>query len=147
MTVPVKIVEIKPRLRAPRIEDWPVIFTLISENAALGTICEEMGLHKATVVNPISESDELTRDFTVAQAMRAEKLAERAIVCADGVLEGTVDPKLAKVAMPIYQWAAAQLDPSRWGRSTTRTEITGLGGKDLQLGNNVVVFNLPENTR
>lgn len=138
---------ITPKARAPRVEDWPIIFSLLAESTSLSVICDEMGLHKPTVITRISESDLLTRDFTIAQSLRADRMAERAIAAADGVLEGTVDPKLAKVAMPIYQWAAAQLDPSKWGRSLTKTEISGPGGKDLQMGNNVVIFQLPNNDR
>lgn len=144
---PLSIVPLKPVLRAPRAEDWPAIFTGISENRPLKDLCEELGLHRPTVDTRISSDDELSRQWMLARAQRADRLAEKALETADGVLDGTIEPGRAKVALPIYQWAAAQLNPKSWGQSTIKTEVTGKDGAALAPGQNVVIFQLPDNGR
>ena len=147
MAEPVNIVPIKRALRAPRAEDWQPIFNLIAENHSMVSVCEEMQLHKATVEYRIAEDEDLTRLYMLARARRADALAEKAIETAQDVLDGTVEVARARVALPVFQWAAAQLDPKKWGQSTTKTEITGKDGRELQAGQNVVIFQLPDNDR
>ena len=140
------VIPINKKPRAPRIEDWAIIFSLIAENASLKVICEEMNLHAPTVITRISESNELTRDYNIALGLRAEVMAEKVIALADSVVDGDTEASVLKAVAPIYQWAAAQMDPQKWAKAT-KTEITGANGKDLQLGNNVIVFQLPDNSR
>lgn len=147
MAEPLAIVPLKKALRAPRVEDWQPIFNMIAEDRSLTEICEELGLHKQTVMTRMHGDEDLERQYLLARAYRADALAEKAIAIAEDVLSGAVDAKNARVAAPIYQWAAAQLNPKAWGQTTVRTELTGKDGKELQPGQNVVIFQLPDNGR
>lgn len=147
MAEPLSIVPLKKPLRAPRAEDWQPIFNMIAADQSLKEICEDLGLHRPTVMTRMHSDPELERQYLLARAFRADTLAEKAIKIAEDVLSGEVDAKNARVAAPIYQWAAAQLNPKAWGQSTIRTEITGKDGKELAPGQNVVIFQLPDNGR
>lgn len=147
MAVPINIVALKKSVRAPRAEDWQPIFNMIASDKSLKDICEELGLHKPTVMTRMHGDEELERQYLLARAFRADALAEKAIAIAEGVMDGSVEAKNARVAAPIYQWAAAQLNPRAWGQSLHRTEITGKDGAELQPGQNVVIFQLPDNGR
>lgn len=147
MAEPLAIVPLKKPLRAPRAEDWQPIFNMIAADTSLTEICEELGLHKPTVMTRMHGDPELERQYLLARAFRADALAEKAIQIAHDVLDGTVDAKNARVAGPIFQWAASQLNPRAWGQSLVRNEITGKDGEALQPGQNVVIFQLPDNGR
>ena len=147
MAEPLNIVPIKKALRAPRAEDWQPIFNMIATNHDLTTICAEMGLHKPTVMTRMHSDDELERQYLLARAFRADALAEKAIATAEGVLDGSIEASKARVALPVFQWAASQLNPKKWGQSLVRTEITGKDGEALQPGQNIVIFQLPDNGR
>lgn len=138
-----EIVELKGR--APRIEDWAEFFELIALNTNMTEACRIMGLHRGTVLTRIENSDDLTRQYLVARARRADELAEKVILAADAVIGGTLDPKRASVANDAYRWAASQMNPNAWGQSNSKVELTGKGGKDLV--QQVVIFQLPDNDR
>lgn len=149
MAVPNEVAKLETKYRPPRVEDWPKLFELIAEDHSLTVACKMMGLHRHTVEYRIADDAKLSREFMLARASRADALADKAIDIANDILTGGLlcDPKDAKIAASIYQWAAAQMAPKSWGQATTRTELTGKDGKDLQLGNNVVIFQLPTNER
>lgn len=138
------VTDIRPRLRAPRVEDWDPFFERLANGGKFKVICEQLGLHPATVKNRIAGDEHLQRQLAVAQAIKADDYAEKSIAIADGVVDGLIDTARGRVGIQAYQWAAAQLDPQSWGKS--RVEVTGKDGKDLQM-NNVIVFKLPDNNR
>jgi hypothetical protein len=132
--------------RAPRIEDFVVIWDLIAEGNTLQGACKQLNVHFPTVKNRIAANPDYVSSLAVANSVRADHYAGRAIDIAESLMdpESEVKPANAKAALPVFQWAAAQLDPQSWGKS--RVEVTGKDGKDLP-GVNVVVFELPQNGR
>ena len=59
MAEPLAIVPLKKALRAPRVEDWKPIFNMIAEDRSLTEICEELGLHKQTVMTRMHADEDL----------------------------------------------------------------------------------------
>jgi hypothetical protein len=144
--------------RAPKVEDFPLLFNLISSNVSLQAACEKLNLHYPTVQSRLSGDKDLANDYMLARSYRADILAERVLETAEEVLKGGkildidgtsggVEARAGKVAMDGFQWAAAQLGPQKWGQATIKQEITGKDGRDINIGNQVVVFMLPDNGR
>jgi hypothetical protein len=139
--------------RPPRVEDFPLLFQKISSNVSLAQACRELNLHYYTVQSRLASDKDLAREYMLARAYRGDLLAERALETAEKVLkggempDGGVDARAGKVAIDTFQWGASQLSPKEWGQSTVRQEVTGKDGKEINIGNQVVVFMLPDNGR
>lgn len=136
----------RTRRRAPRVEDFPLLWDKIEAGKSLADACAELDIHYATTRHRITANPDYVNEFAVANSLRAESYAMRAIEIAEDLMSPDCEIKVnnAKAAMPVFQWAAAQLDPQSWGKS--RVEVTGKDGKDLAT-TNVVVFELPKNGR
>lgn len=149
MAVP-KTVPLNPKTRAPRVEEWPTFFELIAEGESFVGACKMMGLHRHTVEYRIADDERLIREYMMARASRADTLAEKAIALAERLCpsgDEAVKAADVKTAADIFFKAAGQLDPKNWGQASTKTELVGKDGKDLELGNNVIIFQLPANSR
>ena len=144
---------IDPRKRPPRLEDFNLIFEMVASNVSLQDACKRLSLHYPTVQSRLTESADLIRQYQLARAYRGELLAEKAIETAQDLIDnnrdenGGVEIRAAKTAIETFKWGAAQLDPAKWGQTTVKTEISGPGGKDLNLGPQIVIFQLPDNGR
>jgi hypothetical protein len=130
--------------RGPEPEDWDPLFDLITDGEGIREACIILGLHYRTVAYRLRADERLAREFAQARMAQADNLAYKAIGLAERVIDGDVEPNVAKAAAPILQWAAGQLNSRDWGQSTVRQEITGKDGKDL---NPIVIFSLPDNER
>jgi hypothetical protein len=147
------------RHRPPTVEDFPILFRMVAANIPLTEACRKLDIHYYTVQSRLASDKDLANEYMLAKSYRADALAEEAIEIArevlkggelkdlDGNLIGGVSAKAGKVAIETYQWAAAQLAPKAWGQSNTKTELTGKDGKDLNAGNSVIIFMLPDNGR
>lgn len=139
------------RHRPPRVEDFPILFRMVAANISLSEACRRLAIHYYTVQSRLSSDPKLAEEYMLARAYRADLLAERVIETAEEVLVGAalptggLDYRAAKVGMEGLQWAAAQLGPKGWGQATLKAEVTGKGG--AAIGNQVVIFMLPDNGR
>ncbi len=142
LVLDIPIARVPPRPPAP--EDWDPLFDLITDGEGIREACIILGLHYRTVSYKIRADKRLQEEFAHARAAQADILAYKAIQLAEDVIDGLVEPGVARAAAPIIQWAAGQLNSKDWGQSTVRQEITGKDGKDL---NPIVIFSLPDNER
>lgn len=67
-----------------------------------------------------------------ARGFQADVLDAKMQAVVDGVLDGSIEPRVGAVALQGMQWRTPRLGPSRYGDRIS-AEVTGAGGKPLEM--------------
>lgn len=97
--------------------DFHILFTKrISGGSTIHKVCEEAGMPDvATIYRWMHAKPEFRTMYEEAVVDRASGYSEKIGLIADRVMEGTLEPDRARVAMDGYKWIATKLLPAVFG--------------------------------
>ena len=103
----------------------------ISEGESLAAVCRDDYLPSVrTVMRWLAENEAFRQDYTRAREAKADADADNIGDIAARVLSGEYDPQAARVAIDALKWAAAKMQPKKYGE---KLELSGDDKSPLQI--------------
>ena len=119
--------------QAPRVEFSQTVFDAIcnrmAEGESLRAICKTTEMpNKRTVMRWLEKSEDLQKQYSEAQRLRAECYFDEIIDIADS----RSDPQKTRVQIDARKWVLARMNPKKYGDKFTQ-ELTGADGGPVAL--------------
>ena len=108
------------------------IIALISEGSSLAAVCRMPGMPSMrTVMRWLAERDDYRQEYTRAREAKADADADSIGDIAARCLTGEYDPSSARVAIDALKWAAAVMQPKKYGPKMDLTVTKPMNEEDL----------------
>jgi hypothetical protein len=84
---------------------------------------------ETTILRWLSQDEDFQGQYSRAREAQADTMFDRVLDTADKVLDGSVPPDAARVAISALQWTAGRLKPKKYGDAQTLRHADADGNK------------------
>jgi hypothetical protein len=114
-------------------EQYDSIFASVASGKSLASQLLVIGSGFSQFYKGLEDNNDLAESYARARKHQAESSQSRILECVDRVLDSSLDPNAARVAIDALKWNASRLHPAIYGEKTAITGANGISDPTLTI--------------